>query len=241
MTPKLIYAYLAGAIDSDGSIGIKKSTYHKRVRQDATNATFSERIMLKQVTPEIPHLLKEQFGGYLRLEKPSTTDGKPLWSWQVTDKQAAYAATALLPFLRVKRRQAELILELRESKNSKYWQPSYWFLQKHPQWEQMELITTAEAAQILGHKNRASISQAIANGMIVALPYDYSGVEKPRVPKALVEQILTSHSADGRCITRPPELIEWRERLTEEIRGLNKNGVTGTALYRREGVHAPLV
>lgn len=236
---KLIYSYLAGAIDSDGSIGIKRQTYHKRVRKDATNATFSERIMLKQVTPQIPHLLKEHFGGYLRQEKASTADGKPLWSWQVTDKQAAFAAKVLLPYLRVKTRQAEIVLELRESKDSKYWQPSYWFLRDYPQWEQLELITIDEASKMLGYTNKAMVSQAIRNGTIVGLPYDYTGESKPRIPKPLVEYVVSFQTASGK-FNRPPQLIAWRNRLTDEIRELNKVGVAGTAIYRREGVHSPI-
>jgi hypothetical protein len=50
-------AYLAGAI------GIKRSTYAMRVRGDAGAPTFSERVALRQVTPEIPTMLKAHFGG----------------------------------------------------------------------------------------------------------------------------------------------------------------------------------
>ena len=56
-------AYLAGAIDSDGTVGVKRSTYAQRVRGDAGQAVFSERIALRQVTPEIVNRLRETFGG----------------------------------------------------------------------------------------------------------------------------------------------------------------------------------
>lgn len=115
--PSDVAAYLAGAIDSDGSIGIRRSTYAVRVTGDSRQATYSERVCLKQVTPQIPELLKSTFGGSLLLQKPSTTRGRPLYYWEATNKVAADALAAMLPFLRVKRAQAENALALRASKS----------------------------------------------------------------------------------------------------------------------------
>ena len=109
-------AYLAGCLDSDGYFTIKRSTYHLRVRRDATQPVYSEKIGLKQVTEYVPRLLHESFGGYYRIEKPSTKNGKPLHSWTVTDRKAIECVTALLPYLHVKREQAELLVELRRLK-----------------------------------------------------------------------------------------------------------------------------
>lgn len=116
MSDPLTYAYLAGAMDSDGCIAVKRSTYAMRVRGDAGAPVFSERLMLKQVTPDIPTLLKETFGGTLRIDNASTRKGRPLYSWQVTDLQAANCLRALLPYLRIKREQALNCLALRELK-----------------------------------------------------------------------------------------------------------------------------
>lgn len=113
---KLVLAYLAGAMDSDGSIGIRRSTYAMRVTRDARQPVFSERIGLKQVTPQIPMLLKETFGGTLHLQGPSAVKGRPLYSWEATNKVAADALREMLPYLRVKREQAENALALRASK-----------------------------------------------------------------------------------------------------------------------------
>lgn len=234
-------AYLAGAMDSDGSFGIKKSTYHRRVREEAHNAVYSERIMLKQVTPEIPHMLHEAFGGTLRLDKPSCKkNGRPLWNFQATDKKAAKACAQLLPYLRVKSRQAELLLELRESKNQGYWKHGYWFEKEFPNWKDLELITTSEAARMLGYTCRESVSQAITHGTLVALPYKFNGVEEPRIPRLLVEVVSQNLSKDGRARLQPPGLVKWRESLYQQIRELNKIGVNGTAVYHRTG-HFQLV
>lgn len=145
MTDTNLLAYLAGAIDSDGCISVKRSTYAMRVRGDAGAAVYSERVMLKQVTPQIPTLLKETFGGSFRIDKkPSAKRGRDLYSWQVTDRQAAECLRALLPFLRIKREQALNCLALREIK---------------------EQSKAAKVAPGRGHAGSAARPQALTDAM----------------------------------------------------------------------------
>ena len=113
---KLDLAYLAGVLDSDGTIGIKRSTYAMRVRKDATQAVYSERIHIRQVTPEALDVFVEVFGGRLNKAKPSAPNGRELFTWGVTDKKAVTVLRALLPFLRIKRSQAINCLALRALK-----------------------------------------------------------------------------------------------------------------------------
>lgn len=113
----IVLAYLAGVIDSDGSIGIKRSTYGMR-HGNGGQPTFSERVMCRQVTPEAIDLLRETFGGYRGITASSTPRGKPLHSWQVTDLKAVACLQALRPFLRVKAAQAENALALRVVKDA---------------------------------------------------------------------------------------------------------------------------
>jgi hypothetical protein len=113
-----VLAYLAGVIDSDGTIGVKRSTYHMRVRKDAEQATYSERICVRQVEPHAVDLLHATFAGSRYMTKPSVKRGKPLHTWAVTDLRAAAALRALLPFLRIKSRQAENCLALRALKTT---------------------------------------------------------------------------------------------------------------------------
>lgn len=109
-------AYLAGVIDSDGYIGIKRSTYAMRVTKDAKAAVYSERICVKQVEPHAVRLLHSLFGGTLGITKPSAAKGRHLHYWQCTDMRAAVCLKSLLPFLRIKRAQAENALNLRTLK-----------------------------------------------------------------------------------------------------------------------------
>ncbi len=116
MNKKMLLAYLAGAIDSDGTIGVKRSTYQMRVTKDSKQPTFSERIALRQVQQTIPDLLKNTFGGSLYITEASSKNGKDLWSWAATDMKAAEALHKLLPYLKIKKNQALNALRLRKVK-----------------------------------------------------------------------------------------------------------------------------
>lgn len=105
-------AYCAGVIDSDGSISVRRTP----VRLDSTQPTYSERVKVKQVEPQAVELLHTLFGGTRRYERASIPKGKPLHSWEVTDLRAAECLASVLPYLRIKRRQAENALALRAVK-----------------------------------------------------------------------------------------------------------------------------
>lgn len=109
-------AYCAGVMDSDGCISIKRSTYAMRVVGDSKQATYSERVCVKQVERQAVDLLRFLFGGSFRRDRPSTPRGKPIFAWQVTDKKAVTCLEAIIPYLRIKTRQASNCLELRRIK-----------------------------------------------------------------------------------------------------------------------------
>jgi len=113
-----LLAYAAGVIDSDGSIGIRRKTYAMRVLCTTDQPTFSERVTIRQIEPEAVDLLHAQFGGCrsVIVAKGKRTKRQPLQSLQLVDRHAAFLLAAVLPHLRIKRRQAELCLELRRLK-----------------------------------------------------------------------------------------------------------------------------
>ena len=118
MTRNELMAYLAGSMDSDGTVGIKRSTYAMRITGDSKSPAYSERLALRHVTRQVPTLLRRTFGGALYVTKPYAKMGRPLWSWQITDKKAVACALALLPFLIVKKAQAKNLLRLRTIKEA---------------------------------------------------------------------------------------------------------------------------
>jgi len=113
---EVVKSYLAGCLDCDGYFTIKRSTYSMRVRNDATQPVFSEKIGLKQVSPEIVNMLTQYFGGYKRIEKPTAKKGKPLYAWSVSDRKAITLIKTLGDYLIIKHKQAMVLLELRRLK-----------------------------------------------------------------------------------------------------------------------------
>ena len=239
---KTTLAYLAGAMDSDGHFSIKRNTYSMRIVRDSGQPSYSERVGIKQVTPHVPELLKETFGGTLGRQKASTANGKPLISWEGTNKIAATCTRALLPYLRIKRRQAELLLELRATKaDDRYKQASYWFQKEHPQWRKMPMLTSLEVLDRMSYASIIMVSQAVQNGTLLALPYDRSGDYMPRFPTAFVDVMAAQQAKakDNRGRGRPQQLIAWRERLWDEVRVLNKIGIGNHPISSRTGIYAP--
>lgn len=239
---KTTLAYLAGAMDSDGHFSIKRNTYSMRVVNDSNQPSYSERVGLKQVTPQVPELLKGAFGGYLSFQKASTKNGKPLIGWSGSDRVAAECARSLLPYLRIKRNQVELLLELRATKEDpELRKMAYWFDRENPMWRKMPMITSLEVTKRMGYAGVEMVSQAVRNGSLLSLPFKYDGKIVPRFPSKLVD-ILVEHqkkAKDNRGRCRPPQLVAWRERLWNEVRVLNKIGTGDHPISMRTGIYAP--
>ncbi len=103
-----LLAYLAGVIDADGYILIYRKLGPKRL-----DGRYPMYYMLKvgcnQITSDLPNLLKDTFGGKVYQFKPQTrTNGQPWYMWSCHSRQAAHVMRTLLPYLRLKYRQAEL-------------------------------------------------------------------------------------------------------------------------------------
>lgn len=97
-------AYAAGIIDGEGYIGINKkyskthsSGYQYHIRIDVTMTDFC-----------IPIWLQSQFGGSVYIHKGIN---KPDMRWNITCRDAEKFLIAILPFLIVKKKQAELALQ----------------------------------------------------------------------------------------------------------------------------------
>jgi len=120
-----LIAYLAGIIDGEAYVGIKKSTYGMRKRKDVKSPTFSERVQIRMGNKEILSLFKKTFGGHLRVEprvyqsKSGFKSHKIMTLYLATDKMASEIIKAVYPYLIEKKIQARCILKLRKSKDSK--------------------------------------------------------------------------------------------------------------------------
>lgn len=67
------------------------------------------RIFVGNTNPLYPKTLHEQFGGNLRLEK-NDGNAKDIWKWCVTGKACEAVALFVLPVIRMKKQQTEVIL-----------------------------------------------------------------------------------------------------------------------------------
>ena len=110
MKPELL-AYLAAAIDCDGSINVMRN---KRLRADGTLAQrLMVRVALVQVNPDLPELFRETFGGNLYYYSAPYRERTRGWhQWYVGGANAAKVLRTLRPYLRLKGRQADLTLQL---------------------------------------------------------------------------------------------------------------------------------
>lgn len=109
----LTLAYLAGAMDADGFFTMSRKTIRG-------STTYSEFIGLAQVDRTVPDMLQSRFGGYIQVRKrkgEQAENWRPLYYWGGTCRNAAAAVVALRPYLRIKARQADVLIALRASKS----------------------------------------------------------------------------------------------------------------------------
>lgn len=113
--PETLLAYCAGVIDSDGWITILRSTYEMRhAHCRGVSPVYFGHVGVNQVTPEAVDILHGLFGGRRTMMRRKGC--RPLHSWTVTYVRAAVVVQAVLPYLRIKRVQAENVLLLQELK-----------------------------------------------------------------------------------------------------------------------------
>lgn len=114
MNKKETLAYLAGLLDGEGYVGIKKSLY----KRSCPSPTYHERIQIRMIVEEAIKLFQKTFGGNYYKEKPHCNKGKPLYCYQASDLKATNICKILLPYLLIKKRNILLLLKLRDSKNN---------------------------------------------------------------------------------------------------------------------------
>ena len=106
-----LYAYLAGAIDIDGRIVIARRFGHRHT--DGRKVPYyGATILLSDSSPIVPDLLQATFPAR-RLQYEAKNRTQTAWHmWEAVNHSAHEPMVRLLPYLRVKRRQAELALTL---------------------------------------------------------------------------------------------------------------------------------
>ena len=104
-------AYIAGIVDGEGYVGIKRSKANGKTT-GRVNDAYHERIQVRMVDEPAIRFLADTLGGWYYKEKPHCNNGRPLYCYQASDKKASEILTALLPYLRIKTEQANIVLAL---------------------------------------------------------------------------------------------------------------------------------
>jgi hypothetical protein len=206
-------AYAAGVVDSDGYIGVHRNTYAMRRRGDAFQAVYVPRVQVKQVTGQAVDLLHDLFGGYRYIGQPTAVRGRPLLGWAVHSAAAGAVCDALLPYLRIKRAQAENVLEVCQINSSRR-------RRQHDVPDVIEgepMVTMAEAARWLG-KSYAVVIQAVRLGSV---PHVRSGPRKVLIPESYLPVWAARRVTPG----RHPEVTARLEECFQRAKELNRVGV----------------
>lgn len=220
-----LLAHLAGVLELAGTLSIKRWAHDFR-GQGSVNLTYTERIAVKQVDAIGPTLFKKAFGGTLIVEKPATRpNSNPVYRYEATDRRAARIVAALLPYLRQKREQAQVLLEFRRWKDmAQARRYVWWWLQAHPDWQRLPMLTTSQVAQRLGYRRPAAVKEALYDGLLVALPTVVRGRRVVRrFPESLVRGLARMRrNQNGAHPANLPQLIRRFEGLLRRIQALNR-------------------
>jgi len=104
-----LYAYLAGAIDIDGRVFIRRA---QRKDQRQIKYYYSAAVALSDSDPTLPDLLQATFPAR-RMQYEAKNRKQRAWHmWEAVGQSAEEPLVCLLPYLRIRRRQAELALSL---------------------------------------------------------------------------------------------------------------------------------
>jgi len=110
-------AYIAGLVDGEGYIGIKKD----QVKGRGVNPVFYERISVASNNKDIIDFISDFFAvGKIYLHKHSKLSKKCYWSWEASNLKAVEVIKKIYRFLRIKKPEADLVLELSRNKIKKY-------------------------------------------------------------------------------------------------------------------------
>ncbi len=207
-------AYLAGVIDSDGCITIKR----RRVKTAAA-WNFQNCIFVRQVTSEAVNLCQETFGGRINLRPSGTPGGRDLYHWEADRKRAVDVAKQLLPYLRIKKRQAQIVIEFDKFLSD----PSLRCCITYFKWIDDEPCYTVDEACKAKECSPATVYQAIGNNSVPSKLIPGRGRGTRLIPKRFWDAWPVTQ---GRLL--PPEYLAARDKFRESIHSLNgpTKGVT---------------
>jgi hypothetical protein len=196
-------------MDSDGHIGVHVNWYRVKTAGDAKQPTYQPRVCVKQIDEGAVALFHELFGGHRYLDSTNRKgSARPIHVWQVHSRAAGVALVPLRPFLRIKRQQADLVLELCAI-NAAPRSRGFALPDVDPD---EPVIPLSEAARLVG-KSYAVASQAVNDGNVPVIRKGRSVF----VPVSYLDTWRTR----GRAPLRRREVTERMAEIEAAVKALN--------------------
>lgn len=108
---KLTASYIAGIIDGEGSIGLQKNKKSECVN----GINYVPRLRIGMIDKEFIEWLKNSFGGWIYHRKQNGNN-KDSYTWQVEGKVMKEIIKKVYPYLRIKKKHAEIIMKFWKTK-----------------------------------------------------------------------------------------------------------------------------
>jgi hypothetical protein len=99
-----VLAYFAGLVDGEGNVGVYRTKHGKSI-------TYSPKIVITSTSIEIVSWLLRNVGGTWWTRKRRGCGWKECYSWQLQAESLVAVCALMLPYMVIKRKQVELLLE----------------------------------------------------------------------------------------------------------------------------------
>ncbi len=104
------WEYLAGFVDGEGTITIKKTKYGGGHQNDR----FCLLLELANTNKTILQFVRRKVGGWIGFCAKHTTNKRDSWKWCLWSGNAAKVISRILPYLHIKRQQAKLAIKFQD-------------------------------------------------------------------------------------------------------------------------------
>jgi hypothetical protein len=116
--PEVVLGYMAGVVDGEGCVAIRKSRYKKRKTGEVVEY-FHSQIVIVNAHRGIIELFKEYFGGHIHTREKEKSYYMQTYSWHLGHRAGIAFLKKIMPYLIVKREQARLVILCQEMNDSR--------------------------------------------------------------------------------------------------------------------------
>ncbi len=119
------WAYLAGLIDGEGCVGVYlRSKVHRGSRQKTSSPSYKILLNIVNSHRGVLEWVLCHLGGDIQPKSAAAGNHKPAWVWRQKRVDAAqFVLRKCLPYLKIKREQAELVLSFPGYQAINQWTP----------------------------------------------------------------------------------------------------------------------